>query len=103
MSRWKFTVFTRAAVIGITYIHTVATFMWFNITVLNIMMLIVTGKLQDFTIFNKTNLFEYYWGEDTKIFLQHPQLLFSSRNSRSCVIFEGQRLRSTEFECQKVC
>jgi hypothetical protein len=31
--------------------------MWFNITVLNIMMLIVTGKLQNFTIFNKTKKF----------------------------------------------
>ena len=57
MSLWKFTVFTRAVVTGITYIRIVATFLWFNITILNIMTLIVTGKLQGFTIFNKTKKF----------------------------------------------
>jgi len=57
MSWWKFSVLTRAVVTGITYIRIVATFVWFNITILNIMTLIVTGKLQDFTIFNKTKKF----------------------------------------------
>ena len=49
--------FTRAVVTGITYIRIVATFVWLNIIILTIMTLIVTGKLQDFTIFNKTKKF----------------------------------------------
>jgi hypothetical protein len=77
MSWWKFSVLTHAVVTGITYIRIVATFLWLNITVLNIMTLIVTGKLQDFTIFNKTKKFvRILFGGRHKEFVPTPRIAF---------------------------
>jgi hypothetical protein len=77
MSWWMFTVFTRAVVTGSTYIRIVTTFVWFNIAVLNIMTLIVTGKLQDFTIFNKTKkIIRILLGRRHKEFAPAPRIAF---------------------------
>lgn len=70
------------------------------------MTLSVTGKLQDFIIFNKTKKFvRILLGERHKDFTPVSRIVFffSLRNNLACVIFEGQRLGSTEFECHKVC
>lgn len=65
------------------------------------MTMMVTEKLQDFTVCNKIKktvriLF-------VRNLYEHPELLFSPGNSLNCVKFEGQRFRSTGFENDKVC